>query len=414
MWVGFGRPTPPGPVPGPHRDINSQKISRKQSITVMASARTTSPRRRSRTGTLLSLGLALMVVSVGSSSVVHAAPTSFVPSSQSAGTPPEPAPDESTPADPAPAGSAPIEVVQSWTLAPASDGQGGGRPYLEYQVAPGTSVSDEVVVYNFSNVPMQFRIYATDAFNNDDGQFDLLPGDQIPTKAGSWVRLAQESITLPPGTQATIPVVITIPLDAAPGDHAGAIVAASIATTDNGDGQVINVERRTGTRLYLQVAGPLTPVLAITGVETGYPRAINPFSAPLEVRFTVENRGNVRLGGVPEVTVSGPLGLGKRTVELAPMPELLPGESTEVVGTVGAPALLFLTTKVEIDPIGSAALGDIATTSGTDRVFAPPVLLLLLALAALLSFLAVRAYRRHAPEPVAEAPLDDVDVEVRV
>jgi hypothetical protein len=381
----------------------------------MSSASTSSPRRRSRAGILLPVGLAVVMVTAVGASTAHAWPVgSPILSSRSAGTPPEPAPDEPTPADPAPGGSAGVEIVQSWTLAPASDGQGGSRPYLEYQVAPGTSVTDEVVLYNFSNVPMQFRVYATDAFNNEDGQFDLLPGDQIPADAGSWVRVAQESITLLPGTQATIPVVITVPLDAAPGDHAGAIVAASVATTDNGDGQVINVERRTGTRLYLQVAGPLSPVLAITEVEADYPRAINPFSAPLEVRFTVENRGNVRLGGVPMVTVSGPLGLGRRTVELPPMPELLPGESTEVVGTVGAPALLFLTTKVDIDPVGSAALGDIATTSGTDRVFAPPVLLLLLALAALFGVLAVRAYRRHSPEQLDETSLDDADLEVTV
>ncbi len=380
----------------------------------MTSASTTIQRRRRFTATVMSLGLALVAVTAGNAAFVYAAPeaTQMLPSS-GAGTPPAPAPDETAPTDPVPAGSAPVEIVQSWALAPASGDSGGSRPDLSYQVAPGTTIDDEVVLYNFGNVPMDFEIYATDAFNNDDGQFDLLAGDEIPTGVGSWVRLDAERITLLPGQQATIPVAITVPLDAAPGDHAGAIVAASVTTGSTAGGPEIDVERRTGTRLYIQVAGPLTPVLAITDVETDYPRAINPWSAPLEVRFRVENRGNVRLSGVPEVTVSGPLGLGRRTVEFPPMPELLPGESTEIVGVVGAPALLFLTTKVDIDPVGSAALGDVPATSGTDRVFAPPMLLLLIALAVLLGFLAVRAYRRHAVVPAELATqtdeLDELD-----
>ena len=376
----------------------------------MASSSITVQHRRWFTRSVMSLGLMLVAVMAGDAAVVRAAPeaTPMLPSS-GAGTPPAPAPDETTRADPAPAGSAPVEIVQSWSLAPTSGDTGGSRPDLSYQVAPGTTIDDKVVLYNFGNVPMDFEIYATDAFNNTDGQFDLLSGDEIPTGVGSWVRLDAERITLLPGQQATIPVAITVPLDAAPGDHAGAIVAANVTTGSTADGPEINVERRTGTRLYIQVAGPLTPVLAITSVETDYPRAINPWSAPLEVRFRVENRGNVRLGGVPEVTVSGPLGLGRRTVEFPAMAELLPGESTEIVGVVGAPALLFLTTKVEIEPTGSSALGDIPITSGTDRVFAPPLLILLVALAALLAFLALRAFRSHAVDPAESASLDELD-----
>jgi hypothetical protein len=361
----------------------------------MSNANASSPYRRRSLATLVALGLTLLVATPSS---VHArsAPGSDL-SSVLAGAPPEPAPDEPVPAGSSADDPAGTEIVQSWALAPLATGSGGNRPELSYQASPGSTIDDKVVLYNLGNVPMEFRVYATDAFNNDDGQFDLLPGDELPTDVGSWVQLAADRVVVDPGQQATIPIRITIPADAAPGDHAGAIVASSIASADNGDGTVIDVERRTGTRLYIQVAGPLTPVLAITEVAADYPIAINPWSAPLEVRFRVENRGNVRLGGTPEVTVAGPFGLGRRTVSLPEMAELLPGESTEITGLVGAPALLFLTTTVRIDPVGAASVGDVESAQGSARVFAPPLVVLLVALAIIFGLLAVRAYRRHRP-----------------
>ncbi len=46
------------------------------------------------------------------------------------------------------------------------------------------TVEDAVTIFNYGNVQLTFRIYGTDARNNEDGQFDLLPGDDTPTAAG--------------------------------------------------------------------------------------------------------------------------------------------------------------------------------------------------------------------------------------
>ena len=70
-------------------------------------------------------------------------------------------------------------------------------------------------------------IYSTDALNGDGGGFELLPGDQAPTDVGSWVQVAQENLTVPPGMEITLPITITVPPDARPGDHVGGIVASS-------------------------------------------------------------------------------------------------------------------------------------------------------------------------------------------
>ena len=108
------------------------------------------------------------------------------------------------------------EIVQSWTLTTGGGTDGsepGSRPNFTYQVQPGAVIEDTVVLYNLGNVPLEFRVYATDAFNNADGQFDLLPGDDVPVDAGSWVQLVQERIILEPNKQATIPFTMTVPVD---------------------------------------------------------------------------------------------------------------------------------------------------------------------------------------------------------
>jgi Bacterial protein of unknown function (DUF916) len=317
-----------------------------------------------------------------------------------AGTPPTtPPPTEPTPAadDTAPSETLP-EIVESWTLTPGGGPDGeeaGSRPNLQYQVAAGTVIDDTVIVYNLGNVPMNFAVYATDAFNNDDGEFDLLPGNAPPVDAGSWVTLAQEAITLPPGKQAVIPITITVPVDATPGDHVGAIVASSVTTSDNGDGQVVNVDRRTGTRLYVQVEGPLNPELAVTDLQTTYHHALNSLSGSAEVSFRVENRGNVRLRGTPSVEIGGLFGLGAEKITLPELTELLPGQDVEVTATLeGVPALFVDFTTVRVEPVDAADL-DASVAIGKDRTFAPPITLLMVGILLLLGWMTWRRYRRH-------------------
>lgn len=122
--------------------------------------------------------------------------------------------------------------THSWSIGPAGSldpNQPGNRSNLTYDATPGSTITDAVVISNFGNVQLNFRIYATDAVNAEDGQVDLLLGDQQPTDVGSWVQIAQENVTVPPGMELTLPITITVPPDARPGDHVGGIVASSPA-----------------------------------------------------------------------------------------------------------------------------------------------------------------------------------------
>ncbi len=292
------------------------------------------------------------------------------------------------------------QIIESWAVAPAGSddpSQPGNRPYLSYTAAPGSSVTDAVTVYNYGNVPQTFRLYASDAFNTEDGSFDVLTGDETSVDAGAWVKIPQDNLTLPPGKQATIPISIDIPADASPGDHVAAILASSRAEGTGADGKVIATDRRTGTRLYVRVAGPVEPKLTIEGVSVNYSPSLNPLGGSATVTYTVANRGNVRLGGTSSVTVGGPFGLFGKDGPTQELAELLPGESVTYTYAIdGVPATVISSAEVHLDP--SAAAGDEDTladeSQGALTLAVPWTLLALLAIIGLVVF-AWRRYRRH-------------------
>jgi hypothetical protein len=306
---------------------------------------------------------------------------------------------EDPPIDP---GAQPVEegVVHSWALVPAGSAdptKPGDRSTLTYQVAPGAELDDAVTLFNYSNVQLNFTVYGTDAYNNEDGAFDLLTTEQEPSDVGSWITVIQENVTVPARSQVTLPVTLKVPADASPGDHVGAIVASSVAQGTGPDGKIVNLDRRTGSRVYLRVDGPLNPELVVESVKTTYKPALNPLSGTANVTYRIRNRGNVRLQGAHSVSVSGFLGFGKKSTKVQDLPELLPGEDFTVHATFdGVPATGLAFTDVHLQP--RPIDGDEADLSSADRrglALAPPLTVIMLALAVWLALYARRAYRRH-------------------
>jgi hypothetical protein len=313
-------------------------------------------------------------------------------------------PDESSPVSIG-AADAPSGVVQSWALAPAGSadpGEAGNRPNLSYEVAPGAELDDAVTLFNFSNVPLTFHVYPTDAINNEDGQFDLIPRDQEPEDVGTWITLPQDNVTVAPGSQATMPITVKVPADASPGDHVGAILASNEAEGVGPDGQVVTLDRRTGSRVYVRVTGELDPELAVEDVHTTYKPTLNPLGGSAEVTYRIRNRGNVRLSGAHSVSISGPFGVAKKRIPAADLAEVLPGEAVTLHASfddVPATALAF--TKVRLDPSGVGDDGaELSTVTGGAITLAPPITVVLLALALGLALRARRAYRRHGQQDV--------------
>jgi Bacterial protein of unknown function (DUF916) len=314
----------------------------------------------------------------------------------------EPAPNDvivsDEQSDPAPIDPTSGEVVHSWALAPAGSNDTDGannRPNLSYDGQPGEVIQDAVTLFNLGNEQLTFDVYSTDAFNNASGAFDLLAGDAVPLDIGTWVTFAQDVVTVAPDRAVTIPITITIPQDATPGDHTGGILAASAALSSGEGGGSVLLDRRTGTRLFIRVAGPIRAELAVENLSSKYAGSPNPLGGSSEVTYRIQNRGNIRLSGTHFVKVEGPFGLGTSTSTPVEFPLLLPGQGVDVTAQIDRiPALMLAYTKVEMSPTGPD--GELATTSSQrQRNFAPPVTVLLVLLALALALLVRRNVRKR-------------------
>ncbi len=365
-----------------------------------------------------SLGLVL-VAPAGAQTTEPPAPTDGAPTTEAPA--PETGTDELVPGLPVPDDTA--GVVHSWAIAPGDGSVAAGeRPNLTYEVSPGGRIDDVVTLFNFSNVDLTFAVYATDGFNNDDGSFNLLPADEAPTDVGTWVTLPLDSITVPAGKQATFPIAVDVPVDASPGDHVGALLATSTAFGTGPDNAVITLDRRTGTRLNVRVAGQLRSELTVEDLDVSYDAAPNPLAGAAEVTFTIVNRGNVRMAGRETVSVAGPFGLFRTSLAPVDIPELLPGERIEVtrqLDDVTATGLLFAKVELELrSPVGGG--DDLAPYSRSGSTAAIPYAVVAILLVLIFAGLARRAYRRHqrgvepvlSPDAVLVVPVDANDIDI--
>jgi hypothetical protein len=322
----------------------------------------------------------------------------------------------SAPTKPAPTTTAPPTtatqpgkpVTNSWALSPTGTdlAQPGTRPTFSYALQPGATVEDSATISNYSNVPLTFHLYATDALNTPSGDFTLLTGGQKSTDVGSWVKLAQDYITVPPATSVQMPFTLTIPADARPGDHSAGLVATS-QTTGTDKGAEVLLDRRAGSRIYLRVNGPIHPALTVENLSSTYHAALNPLDGSLDVRYTVRNTGNVRLAAHQTIAVNDVFGTA---TERKPkdIPELLPGNAitrtqhfTGIAATVRVSTDVALTPYAGTGPTASAGTTPPAAirasrTSTTVHTWAIPwtLLAVLLLLALVVAYLRYRRRRR--------------------
>ncbi|MFF8658223.1 COG1470 family protein [Streptomyces huasconensis] len=197
-----------------------------------------------------------------------------------------------------------------WSVAP-STGDGprapkDGRPAFYAEGAPGTVLRDTVSVSNPGPKPRTVSLRGADVGAGDTGSgaLSVASAKERPTETGAWIRLARRRVEVPPRTRAEVPFTVTVPEDAVPGDHPGAIVAS-------GGGRTV------GVRLHLRVGGPTLPALTVERVKVDQDAG--------RITYDLVNRGNTVLSPKLAVHADGVLGtLLDRPARPLPV-ELLPG-----------------------------------------------------------------------------------------
>ena len=314
-----------------------------------------------------------------------------------------------TPAESAPAADGDASELITFGIAPASAGRPDARSYVAVTAPPGSVVYDDVAVLNQSDVPLDLAVYPADAVNDAAGALGLPPRAQAPGEAGGWIGLGASAVSVPAqSTEAgigfvVVPVTITIPLDAEPGDHVAGVVAAITTEGEAGaNTPAISLEQRTGARIYITVDGPTKAGLTVTGVRGVYTpgRALGLAGAGrMTVTYTLTNTGNIRLGVEPAARVSSLFGLLAQSADGARVDELLPGSSVEQSIVVDDVWPLVLD-SVTVSAPAVAAIGrddpGIATATGSAFVWAIPWALLAILVLLVGGWLLLRRRRSRA------------------
>ncbi|MEU9097165.1 DUF916 domain-containing protein [Streptomyces sp. NPDC048361] len=221
----------------------------------------------------------------------------------------------------------------NWSVFPASSGS-AQRPYFYLSATPGTTLDDKVTVTNKTAAPLTFRLYGADAYNTErDGGFAVRTEKEKQTGVGAWVKPARGTVTVPARSSLTVPFTLTVPDDAEPGDHVGALVALDdrIAPGPAGSGKVaVGIQQAVGARVYLRVGGPTVPALAVERVSLSQHRPLVPGvgESRTDITYTLHNRGNVTLNPKVDLGATGLFGrtlLSRRGLTKVPS-ELLPGQ----------------------------------------------------------------------------------------
>ncbi|AGP57320.1 hypothetical protein M271_29355 [Streptomyces rapamycinicus NRRL 5491] len=188
---------------------------------------------------------------------------------------------------PAPWASPAAAAGPDWSAAPAAGGGApgaGDRPYVYLEGGPGAVLEDKLSVTNRSEHPRTVRLRGGD---------------------GARIALAERRVTVPPRTRADIPFTVTVPSDAVPGEHPGAVMVSSGG-------------REIAVRLRLRISGATLSALSVEDVT------VQDHGGGAAIRYALVNRGNTVLTPRLAVRADGLFGQvlrrGPRTlpVELPP------------------------------------------------------------------------------------------------
>lgn len=174
------------------------------------------------------------------------------------------------------------------------------RSSFTYELQPSHQILDQVVVLNKSNAPESFLAYPEDATNiAGTGSYGFQERNKIHNVAvGKWLTIGNTSFTVPPGKEVVVTFQLSIPTDAPPGDHVGAVVVQEVSNPNSKSPLGINVVLRFAVPMFVEVVGPLHASLTIEHLTVFHQSPLLPFlgsPARVAVRFNLVNTGNAIL-----------------------------------------------------------------------------------------------------------------------
>ena len=205
--------------------------------------------------------------------------------------------------------------------------------FFSHEILPGETIEDAAMVENHGGARGTAKIYVVDGITAINGGTTFTSDGYQTHGTLNWLGLEVVEVTLDPGESALVPFTVSVPADAAPGEHvAGLVVEGFDPSETDGDGFGVAVVKRTGVAVLVDVPGVRFADLDITGV--GLSQQDDSGAVFL---LDVRNKGNVSLRGSGVLTIKDSKGNELATAPFD-MDTILPEDQTSFY--INAPILL--------------------------------------------------------------------------
>lgn len=190
------------------------------------------------------------------------------------------------------------------------------KSYFIYDVAPGQTFEDSVLVSNSGSEEGTARLYPVDAVTGQTGGVIFPLRNVERDDVGGWITIHTREVTLAPNESREVNFTVSVPDDARPGQHVGGLVAENVELArgaEAGEGAfTVLVQSRAAVAVQANLPGEPVEKLEITGVETDVQGGYQKFLIGLR------NAGTVMLKPDGRLTVEGSGGepLRRQTFEL--------------------------------------------------------------------------------------------------
>jgi hypothetical protein len=198
-----------------------------------------------------------------------------------------------------------------------ADGPSSGR-LISHAVEVDTLVTDGVEIFNFTDEPASFDVYASDMVGTSGDGLAPAARDAEVTGPGTWVTVEQETVEVAPRSSLVVPLTIEVPRGTVPGEHVAAFLVEPVRATSE---ENIESRARVALQVRLEVLGEID-----LGVQLGPLRWRRPDG---EVHLTqpVTNGGNVTFVADGKVVLTDRAGQRIAEVPLTPADRTLAPEA---------------------------------------------------------------------------------------
>jgi hypothetical protein len=288
-------------------------------------------------------------------------------------------------------------------LGPASKTKIDGRSYFNWSATPGAMLTDHVAIVNFGTTAVTLRVFVTNAVSTIHGGTTFVPPAKAIGGPADWVRLHlpghSQIVHLAPRSKIIVPITVTIPRNAPPGDHVGAVIAALTSLIQSKNHAKVHLVQQVADRIIARVSGKLRPRLSVVNLHVAYSDPLSPLATnTATLSFTIRNTGNELLGGNVTVSVHGLLGSTETRSNVVKVPVLLPGGSdSERIQVHGVYPEIHMLGKVSVAPLVVQGQYDqgLSIYTGQAGFWAVPWIALVILILLIAMFAAVWLRRRR-------------------